>query len=269
MLTHPDFDPVLVHLGGPLAIRWYGLMYLVGLALAWWLGRRRAVQPGSPVTAQQVDDIMFYGMLGAILGGRIGSTLFYYFPDFIDNPLVIFRIWEGGMSFHGGILGVLVAMWLYGLRRQSGFFTVTDFVAPLVPPGLGAGRIGNFINQELIGRPTDVPWGMVFPVTRDGIARHPSQLYQAILEGVILFLILWFYSAKSPPRMAVSAVFLLFYGIFRFVVEFMRTPDDHLGFIAFNWLTMGQLLSLPMILIGTGMLWLAYRSPWRRMAGGI
>ncbi len=269
MLTHPDFDPVLVHLGGPLAIRWYGLMYLVGLALAWWLGRRRAAQPGSPVTAQQVDDIMFYGMLGAILGGRIGSTLFYYFPDFIDNPLVIFRIWEGGMSFHGGILGVLVAMWLYGFHRQSGFFTVTDFVAPLVPPGLGAGRIGNFINQELIGRPTDVPWGMVFPVTRDGIARHPSQLYQAILEGVILFLILWFYSAKSPPRMAVSAVFLLFYGIFRFAIEFVRTPDDHLGFVAFDWLTMGQLLSLPMILIGTGMLWLAYRSPWRRTAGGI
>ncbi len=261
MLVHPGFDPVLIHIGGPLAIRWYGLMYIVGLVLAWWLGRRRALLPGSPVTARQVDDIMFYGMLGAVVGGRIGSTLFYYFPDFINNPFVIFKIWDGGMSFHGGILGVLVAMSLYGYRHQLKFFTIMDFVAPLVPPGLGAGRVGNFINQELTGRPTDVPWGMVFPITRDGIARHPSQLYQAVLEGLILFLILWFYSAKSRPRMAVSSVFLMVYGTFRFAVEFVRSPDEHLGFIAFDWVTMGQLLSLPMILLGAWMLWLAHRSP--------
>ena len=163
------------------------------------------------------------------------------------------------MSFHGGFLGVLLVMWWYAKKQRLAFFTLMDFVAPLVPIGLGAGRIGNFINQELVGRPTDLPWGMIFPVTQDGIARHPSQLYQAGLEGLLLFLILWFYSASKPPRMAVSAVFLLGYGLFRFIVEFVRTPDAHLGFIAFGWLTMGQLLSLPMIIIGLWMWWYSYQ----------
>lgn len=260
MLVHPDFDPVVFHIAGPLAIRWYGLMYLVGFAAAWWLGRVRAKQPHSALTPHQVDDMVFYGMIGVVVGGRIGSTLFYHFPEFIGNPLTVFRIWDGGMSFHGGFLGVLLVMWWYAKKQQLAFFTLMDFVAPLVPLGLGAGRMGNFINQELVGRPTDLPWGMIFPVTGDGIPRHPSQLYQATLEGLVLFLVLWFYSAKSPPRMAVSALFLSGYGLFRFAVEFVRTPDAHLGFIALGWLTMGQILSLPMIVIGVWMLWYSYQN---------
>jgi len=260
MLVHPDFDPVVFHIAGPLAIRWYGLMYLIGFATAWWLGRVRAKQPHSALTPHQVDDMVFYGMIGVVVGGRIGSTLFYHFPEFIGNPLTVFRIWDGGMSFHGGFLGVLLVMWWYAKKQQLAFFTLMDFVAPLVPLGLGAGRMGNFINQELVGRPTDLPWGMIFPVTGDGIPRHPSQLYQATLEGLVLFLVLWFYSAKSPPRMAVSALFLSGYGLFRFAVEFVRTPDAHLGFIALGWLTMGQILSLPMIVIGVWMLWYSYQN---------
>ncbi|HEY5734690.1 MAG TPA: prolipoprotein diacylglyceryl transferase [Gammaproteobacteria bacterium] len=260
MLVHPDFDPVVFHIAGPLAIRWYGLMYLIGFVAAWWLGRVRAKQPHSALTPHQVDDMVFYGMIGVIVGGRIGSTLFYHFPEFIGNPLIVFRIWDGGMSFHGGFLGVLLVMWWYAKKQQLAFFTLMDFVAPLVPLGLGAGRMGNFINQELVGRPTDLPWGMIFPVTGDGIPRHPSQLYQATLEGLVLFLVLWFYSAKSPPRMAVSALFLSGYGLFRFAVEFVRTPDAHLGFIALGWLTMGQILSLPMIVIGVWMLWYSYQN---------
>jgi len=263
MLVHPDFDPVLIHIGGPLAIRWYGLMYLVGFAMAWWLGRRRAASPQSPVSAQQVDDLLFYGMLGVILGGRIGDMIFYQLPVLAENPLMALKIWQGGMSFHGGFLGVLLAMWLYGRSQGLKFFTLMDFVAPLVPIGLGAGRIGNFINQELIGRPTDLPWGMIFPAAQDGIARHPSQLYQASLEGLALFLMLWMFSAKSPPRMAVSALFLLGYGVFRFAVEFVREPDittGSKGFVAFDWMTMGQVLSLPMIIIGIWMLWFSYQN---------
>ena len=260
MLVHPDFDPVVFHIAGPLAIRWYGLMYLIGFVAAWWLGRVRAKQPHSALTPHQVDDMVFYGMIGVIVGGRIGSTLFYHFPEFIGNPLIVFRIWDGGMSFHGGFLGVLLVMWWYAKKQQLAFFTLMDFVAPLVPLGLGAGRMGNFINQELVGRPTDLPWGMIFPVTGDGIPRHPSQLYQATLEGLVLFLVLWFYSAKSPPRMAVSALLLSGYGLFRFAVEFVRTPDAHLGFIALGWLTMGQILSLPMIVIGVWMLWYSYQN---------
>lgn len=259
MLVHPDFDPVIFHIGGPLAVRWYGMMYLVGFAAAWWLGRYRASKPGALVNPKQVDDIIFYGMLGAILGGRIGDMIFYQLPVLIENPLMMLKIWQGGMSFHGGFLGVLLAMLLYARSQQLRFFTLMDFIAPLVPIGLGAGRLGNFINQELVGRPTDLPWGMIFPAAQDGIARHPSQLYQATLEGLVLFLVLWFYSAKSPPRMAVSAVFLLGYGVFRFAVEFARQPDAHMGFIAFDWMTMGQLLSLPMIIVGIWMWWLSYQ----------
>lgn len=262
MLVHPDFSPVILHITGPFAIRWYGMMYLIGFAAAWWLGRRRAAQPGSLITTQQMDDIIFYGVLGVVLGGRIGEMIFYQLPLLIDNPFSVLKIWQGGMSFHGGLLGVLLAMWLYARRRRLHFFSLTDFVAPLVPIGLGAGRLGNFINQELIGRPTDLPWGMIFPAAQDGVARHPSQLYQASLEGVALFVLLWLYSAKSPPRMAVSAMFLCAYGVFRFAVEFVREPDAGAGvdgFVAFGWMTMGQFLSLPMTILGAWLLWLAYR----------
>ena len=263
MLIHPDFDPVVLHIAGPLAIRWYGLMYLLGFAAAWWLGRRRARLAGSPISSQQVDDIMFYGMLGVVLGGRIGDMIFYQLPGLIENPLALLKIWQGGMSFHGGFMGVLLAMWLYGRGQGLRFFVVMDFVAPLVPIGLGAGRVGNFINQELVGRVTDVPWGVVFPAVQDGLTRHPSQLYQAGLEGLSLFLLLWVFSSRSRPRMAVSALFLLGYGVFRFAVEFVREPDvstGNQGFVAFDWMTMGQALSLPMILVGICMLWFAYQT---------
>ena len=254
MITYPDIDPIAIQLG-PLAIRWYGLMYIIAFAVAWFLARHRAKQPGSGWSAQQVDDLIFYGAIGVIVGGRLGSILFYNFDAWLHDPLMLLRIWEGGMSFHGGLLGVLVAMWLYGRKLGRTFFEMTDFVAPITPLGLAFGRIGNFINGELWGKPTDVPWAFVV----DGVARHPSQLYQAALEGVTLFLILWFYSARNPPRMAVSGVFALGYGVFRFLVEFVRLPDAHIGYLAFGWLTMGQLLSLPLVLLGLVLLWLAYR----------
>jgi len=262
MLVHPDFDPVVLHIVGPLAVRWYGLMYLLGFVAAWWLGRIRARRTGSVVEPGQMDDIMFYGIIGVILGGRVGDVLFYQFSQFLQNPFIMLRIWDGGMSFHGGFLGVLLAMWLYGRKHHLHFFSIMDFIAPLVPIGLGAGRVANFINQELVGRPTDLPWGMVFPAVGDGMARHPSQLYQAALEGLALFLILWIFSAKSRPRMAVSAVFLLGYGVFRFAVEFVREPDittGDAGYMAFGWLTMGQILSAPMVLVGIWMIWYSYR----------
>ena len=268
MLTYPNIDPVALSLG-PLKIHWYGLMYLVGFGAAWWLGRARACasngaranEPNSGWTAEQVSDMIFYGALGAVLGGRLGYILFYDLPTYLDNPLKMLKIWEGGMSFHGGMLGVLVAMWLFGRKTGKSFFQVTDFLAPLVPIGLGAGRIGNFINGELWGKVTDVSWAMVFP-HGGALPRHPSQLYQALLEGLIFFLILWLYSRKPRPTMAVSGLFLLCYGLFRFVVEFVREPDQQLGYLAFGWLTMGQVLSAPMILGGIGLLVWAYsRNP--------
>lgn len=258
MITYPNIDPVAIQLG-PLAIRWYGLMYILAFGVAWWLARRRAAQPGSGWTAEQVDDLIFYGALGVIAGGRLGSILFYNFDAWLRDPVMLLRIWEGGMSFHGGLLGVLVAMWFYGRKLGRGFFAMTDFVAPIVPLGLAFGRLGNFINGELWGKPTDAPWAFIV----DGVARHPSQLYQAALEGVALFLLLWFYSATRPPRMAVSGAFALGYGCFRFAVEFVRLPDAHLGYLAFGWLTMGQLLSLPLIALGLVLLWLAYRPAQR------
>lgn len=257
MLVHPDIDPVAFSIG-PVVVRWYGLMYLIGFVSAWLLGRYRASRPGSGWTPQQVDDLIFHAALGVILGGRIGYILFYNFSAFVDNPLVLFRIWEGGMSFHGGVLGVLIAMGIYARSLRRGFFAVTDFLMPLIPPGLFFGRIGNFINGELWGRVSDTPWAMVFPAAGP-LPRHPSQIYEAVLEGIILFLLLWFYAAKPRPVMAVSGLALLLYGVFRGAVEFFREPDAHLGFIAFNWLTMGQLLSLPMILAGLAMLGWAYR----------
>lgn len=257
MLTHPQIDPVAIAIG-PFKVHWYGLMYLLGFAAAWWLGTRRANKPGSGWTAQEVSDLIFYGALGVILGGRLGYVLFYDLPAYVAEPLKIFRVWEGGMSFHGGLIGVIVAMWLLGRRYGKSFWQIADFTAPLVPIGLGAGRMGNFINGELWGRVTDVPWAMVFPHAGE-LPRHPSQLYEAALEGAALFLILWIYSSKRRPPMAVSALFLLGYGTFRFFVEGFREPDEQLGFIALDWLTMGHLLSLPMIIGGALLLWLAYR----------
>lgn len=258
MLVHPNFDPIAFSLG-PLHIRWYGLMYLLGFLIAWGLGRYRAQQSRSGWTAEQVDDVIFYSALGVILGGRIGYLLFYTGGAFFRDPLLIFRVWEGGMSFHGGFVGVLVAMLLLSRKYQRPFWATVDFVAPLVAPGLFCGRIGNFINGELWGRVTDVPWGMVFSQAGDNLPRHPSQLYQAALEGVALFIIVWLFSAKPRPTMAVSGVFALSYGVFRFMVELLRQPDAQLGYIAFGWLTMGQLLSLPLVAVGIILLALAYR----------
>tara|TARA_R110002096_G_scaffold211786_3_gene399165 strand:- start:734 stop:1456 length:723 start_codon:yes stop_codon:yes gene_type:complete len=238
-------------------------MYLCGFAAFWYLGTKRAQKPGSFIHPDQVSDFLFYAVLGVIVGGRIGSVLFYNLDHFLANPVYLFKIWEGGMSFHGGLVGVLTVIWLYQKKRNWGFFRLADFIAPLVPPGLGFGRIGNFINGELWGRPTDVGWGMIFPQV-DNLARHPSQLYQVMLEGLVMFLILWFYSAKPRATGSVSGWFLILYGTFRFIVEFAREPDEHLGFIAFNWLTMGQLLSLPMIAAGVLLLWLANKNVFEK-----
>ena len=254
MIPFPEIDPIALQLG-PLAIRWYGLMYLVGFLGGWWFARKRAAQPGAICTPAQVEDLAFYTALGVILGGRIGYVLFYGFAELVADPASIFRIWEGGMSFHGGLIGVFIAFWLFGRKVGATFFQVSDFSAPMVPIGLGAGRIGNFINGELWGKPTDVPWSFAV----NGQAVHASQLYEFLLEGLALFAILWIFSAKPRPTRAVSGLFLLTYGIFRFGVEFVRVPDAHLGYLAFDWLTMGQVLSLPMIFFGILFLAQAYR----------
>ena len=257
MITYPDINPVAISIGS-LKIHWYGLMYLAGFVGAWFYGLQRTKREDLDWTRKQVEDVIFYGAMGVILGGRLGYTLFYNFASFMENPLSLFYIWQGGMSFHGGMLGVFIGLYLYGRRNGKTFFQVSDFIAPWVPIGLGAGRIGNFINQELWGRPMDtvMPWAFDFG---DHIARHPSSLYQAVTEGLLLFIILWWYSSKPRPLMAVSAVFMLSYGSFRFITEFFRIPDAHIGFIAFDWLTMGQILSLPMIIFGIVVFTIAHR----------
>ncbi len=273
-MIYPDIDPIALQLG-PLAVRWYGLMYLVGFAFAWWLGRIRAGAPGSPVSVKQVDDLLFYAALGVIVGGRLGYILFYGFDGWLADPLRLLRVWEGGMSFHGGLIGVLLATWWYGRRLGRSFFQMTDFVAPLVPLGLMAGRIGNFINGELWGAPAAVPWAMQVSCSRFvGLCSeklglpfgvpltpplHPSQLYQAALEGLLLFVVLWWFSARPRPTAAVSGLFLVGYGVFRSLIELVRMPDAHLGYLAWGWVTMGQLLSLPMVLGGLVLLVFAYR----------
>jgi phosphatidylglycerol:prolipoprotein diacylglycerol transferase len=251
MLVHPDIDPIALQIG-PLAIRWYGLMYLVGFAGGWWLGTRRIKRGDAPVTRAQLDDLLFLAVLGVVLGGRLGYILFYKPGYYASHPLEIFAIWQGGMSFHGGLLGVMTAMAYAAWRHRIDYLRLMDYFAPLCPLGLAAGRMGNFINGELWGRPTDVPWGMVF---RGGgeVPRHPSQLYEFALEGVALFVLLWWFSSKPRPRGAVSGMFLLGYGVFRFIAEFGREPDSFLGFLALG-MTMGQWLCVPMIAGGIGLL---------------
>ena len=250
MLIHPNFDPIAISLG-PLAIRWYGLMYLAAFGFLWWLGRMRIARGLAPIDREQFDDLIFLGVLGTILGGRLGYVLFYKPAYYFSHPLEIFAIWQGGMAFHGGFLGVLAAVAFFAWRRRIDGWRLMDFIAPCVPTGLAAGRLGNFINGELWGRPTDLPWGMVFRGAGD-LPRHPSQLYQFALEGVLLFALLWWYSSKPRARGAVSALFLMGYGAFRFIAEFAREPDDFLGLLALN-LSMGQWLSLPMIAAGVAL----------------
>jgi phosphatidylglycerol:prolipoprotein diacylglycerol transferase len=257
MLVHPQFDPVAFQIG-PVAVRWYGLMYLVGFVLFVLLGKRRARE--NLLTGwhpRDVDDMLLYGVFGVILGGRLGYVIFYKPLHYLAHPLEIFAVWQGGMSFHGGLLGVLVALWLFARRRGRRWLDVTDFVAPLVPLGLAAGRAGNFINGELWGRVSSLPWAMVFPAAGPE-PRHPSQLYQVALEGLLLFAVLWLFSERRRPVGAVSGLFLLGYGIGRFVVEYAREPDGFLGFLALG-LTMGQWLSLPMIAAGAALMLWAYR----------
>lgn len=276
MIIHPQFDPVLISIG-PLAIRWYALSYIVGFILFTILGRRRITQGNSVFTKEMLDDFLTWGILGVILGGRIGYVLFYKFSDYLANPLDIFKVWEGGMSFHGGFLGVVVAMWLFGRKHNISILKLMDTVAPLVPLGLASGRIGNFINGELWGRVTELNafWAMGFPQARyedaeaaahnplwaewlqqyGMLPRHPSQLYQFALEGICLFVIVWIFSKKPRPAGQTAALFLGGYGLFRFIAEFARQPDDYLGLLTLG-LSMGQWLSVPMIVLGViGFVW--------------
>ncbi|QDQ86355.1 prolipoprotein diacylglyceryl transferase [Alcaligenaceae bacterium SJ-26] len=248
MLQHPAFDPIAFSIG-PLAVHWYGLMYLLGFSLAWLLGRWRINHGLSRLSLRDLEDLIFYCVVGVVLGGRLGYILFYKFDYYLAHPADILKVWEGGMAFHGGLLGVVIALLLFARSRKMSLLEVGDLTAPLIPLGLAAGRLGNFINGELWGRPTDLPWGMVFPQAGDAIARHPSQLYQMGLEGLLLFAVLWWFARKPRPIGQVSAVFLIGYGLCRFVAEFAREPDDFLGLLAAN-LSMGQWLSLPMIAAG-------------------
>lgn len=254
MLMYPEINPVAFSLG-PLKIHWYGLMYLLGFLSAWLLAQYRAKRYHLDWNSETIGDLIFYAALGVIVGGRLGYMLFYNFPQFIKEPWILFKLWEGGMSFHGGLIGVILALVIYAKKISKPFWEVADFVTPLVPIGLGAGRIGNFINGELWGRETDVPWGMVFP-NAGPMPRHPSQLYEFGLEGVVLFVVIWLYASKPRPLGRVSAVFLIGYAICRIFVECVRQPDAQLDFIAFNWLTMGQLLSIPMVLAGIWIGWM-------------
>lgn len=261
MLQHPDFNPIAVQLG-PLAVHWYGLMYLFGFAMVWILGRYRIRQGVTDLTARNLEDLIFYCVLGVIAGGRLGYILFYKPAEYLADPLKVFYIWEGGMAFHGGLIGVIVALLIFARRHNKTLLQIGDFIAPLIPLGLGAGRLGNFINGELWGRPTDLPWGMVFRTAGDGVARHPSQLYEMALEGLLLFVLLWWFSSRPRPTGQVSGLFLMGYGVFRFLVEYTREPDYFLGLVLGN-LSMGQLLSLPMIAVGLILFWRSAKIPNR------
>jgi phosphatidylglycerol:prolipoprotein diacylglycerol transferase len=261
MLIHPQFNPVAIAIG-PLAVHWYGLMYVCAFAAFISLGRYRIrSQPATGWSATELDDLLFWGVLGVVLGGRLGQVLFYEPAYYFSHPLEIIAVWKGGMSFHGGLIGVLLALWAFGRKTGRSFLQVGDFVGPLVPLGLMFGRLGNFINGELWGRPADpsLPWAMVFPQV-DNIPRHPSQLYQAGLEGLLFFILLWWFSARPRPVGAVSGAFLIGYGVFRSIGELFRTPDAGIFGLSYT-ISMGQWLSLPMILIGLWLLWRAYQQP--------
>ncbi|MDR3444784.1 MULTISPECIES: prolipoprotein diacylglyceryl transferase [Dyella] len=279
------FDPVAFKLG-PLQIHWYGLMYLTGFLGAWLFAEYRRQHGRLPVTRDALGDLAFYVMMGVIIGGRIWYMLFYADIHWIwQDPLALFRVWDGGMSFHGGLLGVLTAGLWWSRRNHMHFFDTVDFVAPLVPIGLGLGRLGNFINGELWGKPGSVPWAMIFPNARSadvdwaathpqwqaalaqfgGLPRHPSQLYEMLLEGVVMFTVLFLVSLKPRPRYLISGLFALLYGCFRFGVEFVRVPDPQLGYLAWGWLTMGQIQSLPLIVIGLVLVVMSRKAPTMRL----
>ncbi len=249
MLPYPEIDPVAFSLG-PLAVHWYGIAYLVSFIGVWRLALRQTRKAWSPLKPEKAEDLIFYGALGVVLGGRFGYVFFYQFSRFLDEPLWLFKVWEGGMSFHGGLLGVIVALGLFARRNQIGFLAISDFIAPLAPIGLFLGRIANFIGGELWGRPTDGWWGMIFPRDSLALPRHPSQLYEAFLEGIVIFILLMWLARKPRPAGFLSGLFLLLYGCFRFIVEFAREPDAHLQDLLFDWMTRGQVLCLPMILLG-------------------
>jgi phosphatidylglycerol:prolipoprotein diacylglycerol transferase len=285
-----QIDPIAFSLG-PVKVHWYGLMYLAAFASAWWLGRLRIRAGRLPgVDMEGFSDLLFYAMLGVVLGGRVGYMVFYALSDFLADPLLIFKVWDGGMSFHGGLIGVLVAAAWWSRKARLHFFDTMDFVAPLVPLGLGFGRVGNFVGGELWGKLTNAGWGVIFPRAPmqdqiagapaldslmsatelqrqyaagllDRYARHPSQLYEAVLEGLVMFVVLWTVSTKPRARYAVSGLFALLYGVFRFAVEFVRVPDAQLGYLAFHWLTRGQQLSVPLIVLGLYLLWRSRRAP--------
>lgn len=255
-MNYPEINPVALDLGS-IQIYWYGLMYLLAFTSAYALANIRT-KTNPDWDRKQIEDLIFYGALGAVIGGRLGYMLFYNFSTFISEPWVVFALQEGGMSFHGGLLGVLLAMTLFNKKHNKTFFYTMDFVAPLVPLGLGFGRIGNFINGELWGSVTNSVFGMY--IASEGVSRYPTQLYEAFLEGLVLFVILWVFTKRKRPLMSVSALFLIFYGVFRFIIEFVRLPDVHIGYLAFNWLTMGQLLSLPMIIYGIYLFKKAYKT---------
>jgi phosphatidylglycerol:prolipoprotein diacylglycerol transferase len=258
MLTYPHINPIAISIG-PLRVHWYGILYLIGFVAAWWLARYRARQPGSTWSALDIDDLIFYCAVGVIVGGRVGWCIFYGHDVIAENWLNVFHIWDGGMSFHGGLTGVLVAGALFARVKRKNVADVADFLAPLPGIGLMAGRIGNFIKGELWGRPTDLPWGFGVP-NADGVlvSRHPSQLYEAGLEGLVLFLVLWWYTSKPRPRLAPIGLFLILYGCGRFMVEWVRLPDANIGYLLGDWLTMGMLLTTPMIFIGAVLMVYAY-----------
>jgi phosphatidylglycerol---prolipoprotein diacylglyceryl transferase len=257
MLAYPHIDPVAISIG-PFKIHWYGLMYLAGFLIGWFLLKYRAKKFHFNWSNDQITDLVFYAAIGVVLGGRIGYMLFYNFADFIHHPWIIIKIWDGGMSFHGGMLGVILTVWLWARKQKIAFLDLTDLIAPIFPIGLAAGRIGNLINGFILGRVSNAPWAIVYPYGGPW-PRHPIEIYEFLLEGVFLFILLWFYARKPRPRMAVSGMFLLGYGCVRCFCELFRQPDPQLGFIAFGWLTMGELLSLPMILLGIFLLRLAYK----------
>jgi len=268
MLQFPNFDPVAVSIGpfnildktlGPLDVHWYGIMYMLAFLSAWLIALYRCGKPHSPITKVEVENLVTYGAFGVILGGRVGYVIFYNFDRWMSDPLWLFRIWEGGMSFHGGLIGVIIAMYVYSTRIRVPYLALMDFVAPIVPLGLAFGRLGNFIGQELWGRVADVPWAMVFPKAADpiGVARHPSQLYQATLEGLVMFIVLFWFSAKPRPRGAVAGLFLVLYASFRSIVENFREPDMGIDLV-FGVITRGQLLSAPMFILGVGLLCYGY-----------